>query len=128
MGTTPQEHREEHLCWAAGIPILGRLDGQIAPGDDVSVGDAVRNLVTLTRSGGLLERGGFLEALEASLADALDGRGRLVLVTGEAGIGKTALVREFCDRQRPQRRVLGARAMDCAPHGPSRRSSISPQP
>ena len=85
---------------------MGRLDGQIARGDDVSVGDAVRDLVTPARSGGLLERGEFLEALEASLADALDGRGRMVLVMGEAGIGKTALVREFCDRQRPQRRVL----------------------
>ncbi len=106
MGTTPQAHREDHLCWEVGIPILGRLDGRFARGDDVSVGDAVRDLVTPARSGGLLERGGFLEALEASLADALDGRGRLVLVTGEAGIGKTALVREFCDRQGPQRRVL----------------------
>ena len=85
---------------------MERLDGQVARGDDVSVGDAVRDLVTPARSGGLLERGGHLEGLEASLADALDGRGRLVLVTGEAGIGKTALVREFCDRQRPQRRVL----------------------
>jgi ATP/maltotriose-dependent transcriptional regulator MalT len=106
MSTAPQAHREDHLCWEVGIPILGRLDGQIERGDDVPVGDAVRDLVTAARPGGLLEREGFLEALEASWADALDGRGRLVLITGEAGIGKTALVREFCERQRPEQRVL----------------------
>jgi DNA-binding CsgD family transcriptional regulator len=87
---------------------LGWLDGQIAALDDVSVGDAVRDLLNPTRSGGLLERGGFLEALEAFWVEAVGGQGRLVLVTGEAGIGKTALVREFCDRQRPRRVLWGA--------------------
>ena len=65
---------------------MGRLDGPIAPVDDVSLVDVVGDLVISASPGGLLERGGFLEALEASWADAVDGRGRLVLVTGEAGI------------------------------------------
>jgi class 3 adenylate cyclase/ATP/maltotriose-dependent transcriptional regulator MalT len=58
----------------------------------------------------LLERD---EAL-ASMGDYLDdvarsARGRLVLVGGEAGIGKTALVRRFCaDRSTPTRALWGA--------------------
>jgi predicted ATPase len=56
--------------------------------------------------GGLLERSGELAALEASLAKARDGRGSLVLVSGEAGIGKTALARAFCDTHRGAARVL----------------------
>lgn len=43
----------------------------------------------------LLERGSCLGALEEYAADAAAGRGRLVLVTGEAGIGKTAVVDAF---------------------------------
>jgi FixJ family two-component response regulator len=41
----------------------------------------------------LLERAHLVDALEAALADAAHGAGRLVLVRGEAGVGKTALLR-----------------------------------
>src|SRR5690242_2630235 len=45
----------------------------------------------------LLERSDELRALDDALADVTStGRGRLVLVAGEAGIGKTALLRVFC--------------------------------
>jgi DNA-binding CsgD family transcriptional regulator/tetratricopeptide (TPR) repeat protein len=43
----------------------------------------------------LLEREPFLAALGDYAADAASGNGRLVLVTGEAGIGKTSLVEAF---------------------------------
>src|SRR5690242_21747959 len=43
----------------------------------------------------LLERALFLRALGESASDAAAGRGRLVLVAGEAGVGKTALLEAF---------------------------------
>lgn len=46
----------------------------------------------------LLERDDALGVLAAALDSAAEGRGRLVLVTAEAGGGKTALVRTFADR------------------------------
>src|SRR6266700_3860445 len=39
----------------------------------------------------LIERAGFLASLEGLLGEALDGSGRLVLLGGEAGVGKTTL-------------------------------------
>ena len=54
----------------------------------------------------LLERQAFLESLEGFLASAREGRGSLVLVGGEAGIGKTSLVRAFCDRHGGDARAL----------------------
>ena len=44
----------------------------------------------------LLERDAEMVMLEEALAKARSGQGRLVLVSGEAGIGKSALVRSFC--------------------------------
>jgi DNA-binding CsgD family transcriptional regulator len=46
----------------------------------------------------LLERSGELARLEAAL-QSVTKSGRMVLVAGEAGIGKTSLLREFCDAQ-----------------------------
>ena len=43
----------------------------------------------------LLERESFLDALAGYAAEARAGSGRLVLVSGESGIGKTALLEAF---------------------------------
>jgi DNA-binding CsgD family transcriptional regulator len=58
---------------------------------------------------GLLERSGQLRALGGALAPvASGGPGRIVLVAGEAGIGKTALLRRFCAGVDGSARVLWA--------------------
>ena len=54
----------------------------------------------------LLERDAELRRLRDALDRAGRGRGSVVLVAGEAGIGKTALVRAFADAARGQARVL----------------------
>jgi hypothetical protein len=46
---------------------------------------------------GLVGRGHELARLDNALTEAIDGRGGLVVVTGEPGIGKTALARAFVD-------------------------------
>lgn len=57
----------------------------------------------------LLERSGALAALDDSLAGVVaSARGRLALVRGESGAGKTALVRRFCDDQRSTGAAWGA--------------------
>jgi DNA-binding CsgD family transcriptional regulator/tetratricopeptide (TPR) repeat protein len=61
------------------------------------------------RSGPLLERAGQLAVLEKARAwVGRGGRGTVVAVCGEAGVGKTALLRTFCDEiVRPQRVLWG---------------------
>lgn len=52
----------------------------------------------------LLERDPFLGELNEALAEAANGNGRIALISGEAGIGKTTLVEQFIQPQ--PRRVL----------------------
>lgn len=58
-------------------------------------------------AGALVGRSGELDQLDAALSEAIDGRGSLVVVTGEPGIGKTALARAFVER-------AAARGASCA--------------
>jgi predicted ATPase len=55
----------------------------------------------------LLERDGCLADLAEWRIAALEHGGSVVLVGGEAGTGKTALLREFCARQRDMRVLWG---------------------
>ena len=60
-----------------------------------------------SRAGTLLERGESLCALNELLAGVRSrSEGRLVLVGGEAGVGKTALLRGFCEAQAMPVRIL----------------------
>ena len=54
----------------------------------------------------LLEREQFSGELEAILGDVTAGKGRFVLVSGEAGIGKTSLVERFAEAHKKQARIL----------------------
>jgi len=54
----------------------------------------------------LLEREQFLLELESILSDVAAGNGRCVLVSGEAGIGKTSVVERFAATHNKQARVL----------------------
>ena len=57
----------------------------------------------------LLEREPLLDALAAARREAAEGHGRVALVYGEAGIGKTALVDAFTrERAGPGRVLCGA--------------------
>src|SRR5207248_4868525 len=55
----------------------------------------------------LLERAEYLNVLGDSLVAVMNSRhGRLVLLRGEAGIGKTTVVRRFCEEQRARSTIL----------------------
>jgi DNA-binding CsgD family transcriptional regulator len=59
------------------------------------------------RSSELLERGRELSALADSLAAVQQSsQGHVLLVGGEAGVGKTALLRRFCEERRQSGRIL----------------------
>ncbi|HLK42418.1 MAG TPA: AAA family ATPase, partial [Thermoleophilia bacterium] len=73
-----------------------RRAASLAPGgggvDNPPMASTVRPRVQAV---GLMERGGVLAALRGALAEVRAGSGRMVLLNGEAGIGKTAIVEAF---------------------------------
>jgi predicted ATPase len=55
----------------------------------------------------LLERTAFIGILESLFKGAMAGTGSLAIVSGEAGIGKTALLRSFLAAQNHVRAIFG---------------------
>ena len=53
----------------------------------------------------LVERAGFITALQSKFNDLAAGEGHCILVSGEAGIGKTSLVRAFCREKKQDAKV-----------------------
>ena len=45
----------------------------------------------------LIERDSFLTALQSQFENVSEGEGHCIFVSGEAGIGKTSLVKAFCN-------------------------------
>ena len=64
----------------------------------------------------LLERAEFFEQLQGTLAEVMCGHGRVALVTGEAGIGKTSLIEQFAERLSPTAE-LGERSQSSLCYG-----------
>ncbi|WP_426295354.1 AAA family ATPase [Dyadobacter endophyticus] len=48
----------------------------------------------------LVERSDFLSALNHQFEESVSGDGHCMLISGEAGIGKSSLVKAFCDNHR----------------------------
>ena len=66
----------------------------------------VRNATNVASEHHFLERSLFVESLDGWLSEVAAGRGRLVFIAGEAGVGKTALIQHFRDERCNGARVL----------------------
>lgn len=69
----------------------------------------------------LLERQSLIDQLDVLLAEAVRGHGRVVAIKGEAGVGKSALVRAFADSAAGTAQILWGACEDLAtpePLGP----------
>lgn len=76
-------------------------------GESVIGAGPVPRPIAAARQTDLLERSGPLAALDDAFSRVSAGSGgRLVLLGGEAGVGKTVLVGRFCDRHRRSARVI----------------------
>ncbi len=78
----------------------------IGPGAERGIGPGAERGIGPTAETALLERDAELDVLETGLRRAANGAGSVVLLSGEAGIGKTSVVRAFVRAAAPRATVL----------------------
>ena len=54
----------------------------------------------------LIERAEFLSSLQMKFESVAEGEGHCVLLSGEAGIGKTSLIKVFCQEKKNDCKIL----------------------
>jgi DNA-binding CsgD family transcriptional regulator/tetratricopeptide (TPR) repeat protein len=87
--------------------VIGARDGREAAGGlPIAAGSFRIREMAVAVQAGLVERERVLGAFSTALADAARGSGRLLLVAGEAGAGKTAVVQAFCGARDADANVL----------------------
>lgn len=87
-------HEAAHTPLPADLPAVGAATNECDQNGSL---DVRRRLPSIAGDMQLLERDDARATLAKHLADARAGAGRLVFVAGEAGIGKTSLVRDFIE-------------------------------
>ena len=88
----------EAIFAAAGVnaEVVAPDSPRPAAPDDLPAGNATRGTVIATASAPLVGRDRELATLRAALDSAARGQGKVLLVGGAAGVGKTTLAAQFC--------------------------------
>ena len=94
-------HQDRDRHQAAGVPVAARYRRSgAAAWDSPGITGMLTDVEARVSSSVLVGRSGQLSALDAALAEAGRGHPSAVIVGGEAGVGKSRLVREFAGRSR----------------------------
>jgi DNA-binding winged helix-turn-helix (wHTH) protein/predicted ATPase len=114
LGDNPKAPRFIETAHRRGYRFIGQIseDGEMERGEHLSLRPSVPLSLRLSVSSsamGLVGREAELDRLRGSLELALDGRRQVVFISGEAGIGKTALVEAFLLRAAADPQVWLAR-------------------
>ncbi|MDQ4142984.1 MAG: AAA family ATPase [Actinomycetota bacterium] len=96
-----------------------RFLGKVQERDSGSPSDRRTSVTERTSAAGLVGRERELRRLHELLADAVSGYRRTVVITGEAGIGKTTTIQAFLDEARKDHDVLVAGGQCLEHQGPT---------
>jgi len=83
----------------AGEPTISDISGSLSGDEDTIVGEGALVETSIAPDGpdadAFVGREDALERLRRAYGDVIDGRGRITVITGDAGVGKTRLLDEF---------------------------------
>ena len=94
LGDDPRRPRYIKTCHGSGYRFIAQVEERVVHTDETTSSERPRSGVPP-----FVGRSHLLDELESAYESSTAGRGNLVLLGGDAGIGKTRLVQEFLDRR-----------------------------